>query len=262
MKGRTLLAIVAVPVLAGACSTGPVLRVCADPDNLPFSDDRERGFENRIAEVIAGDMGARVEYTWWPQRQGFLRNTLNAQKCDVVIGLPASMDAALTTRPYYRSAYAFVSRGDERIDIRSFDDERLRTLRVGIQLVGDDGANSPPAHALSRRGVIRNVVGFPVYSDPGRIVRAVASGQIDVAVAWGPLAGYYAARENPPLRVETAASQADGAAVPLAFDISLAVRTGDRERRDALDRIVDRRRAEIEAILAKYHVPRVGREGS
>ena len=260
MRNRKILALLLLAT--SACGGGPVLRVCADPDNLPFSNDQMLGFENRVADVIAADMGARVVYTWWPQRQGFLRNTLNAHKCDVVIGLPTSIHSALTTRPYYRSSYAFVSRADRHLDIASFDDARLRALRIGVQHVGDDGANSPPAHALSRRGIVRNVAGFPIYHDPARIVRAVAEGQVDVAVVWGPLAGFYAARQDPALRVVPVAAPADGPALPLAFDISVAVRSDDSERRDLLDRVIDRRRADIDAILAEYDVPRVVQEGS
>src|SRR5688572_20037424 len=131
-----------VAVAAGARAS--VLKVCADPDNLPFSNEQAQGFENRVADVIARDMGARVEYTWFPQRRGFLRNTLNAGTCDVVIGFPTVMATVATTRPYYRSSYVFVSRAERELDVASFDDERLGTLRIGVQLIGDDGANAPP----------------------------------------------------------------------------------------------------------------------
>jgi ABC-type amino acid transport substrate-binding protein len=127
-----------------------VLRVCADPNNLPFSNERGEGFENKLAEMLAADLGAELRYTWWAQRRGFFRNTLRAGSCDVVLGVPAGFELALTTSPYYRSTYAFVSRKDRHLGVRSFDDEALRRLKVGVQLVGDDGANTPPAHALAR----------------------------------------------------------------------------------------------------------------
>jgi mxaJ protein len=238
------------------------LRVCADPDNLPFSNAQEHGFENRVADLIAHDLGARVEYTWWPQRRGFLRNTLNAGSCDIAMALPTTMSAGLTTRPYYRSSYVFVTRAGQHPGLMSFDDARLHELRIGVQLVGDDGANSPPAHALSRRGIVGNVTGFPVYYDPSRIVRSVASGEIDVAIVWGPLAGYYAAQQTPPLRVMPVVPQMDSPALPMAFDISMVVRSGDRDRRTMLDALISRRRADIDAILAAYHVPRTEREES
>ena len=245
----------------------PTLRVCADPNNLPFSNERLQGFENRIADLLAQEMNVEVQYTWWAQRRGFLRNTLNAGECDVVIGLPTNIEMALTTRPYYRSSYVFVTRRDRRLGLSSLDDEALRRLKVGVQLVGDDGANSPPAHALSRRGIIRNVVGYSVYGDyasdspPSRIISAVAAGDVDVALAWGPLAGYFAARQPVPLEVVPVSPTKDGPALPLLFDISMGVRRRDRELMTRLEEIVDRRRKDIDAILAEYHVPRVERAG-
>ena len=137
----------------------PTVRVCSDPNNLPFSNGGGEGFENRLADLIARDAGTRVVYTWWAQRRGFLRNTLNAGLCDLVIGYPSGGETVKTTTPYYRSTYVFVTRRSRHLTIRSFDDPMLRRLKVGVQLVGDDGANTPPAHSLSRRGVIANVVG-------------------------------------------------------------------------------------------------------
>jgi mxaJ protein len=233
-----------------------VLRVCADPDNLPFSSDRGTGFENRVAELIASEINARIEYTWWPQRRGFLRNTLNAKRCDVVMGLPTAMEMALTTQPYYRSSYVFVSKADRRLNVSSFDDPRLRSLTIGVQMVGDDGANSPPAHALSRRGIIRNVRGYLVHDDPARIVRAVTRDDIDIAVVWGPLAAYVAAGESVPLRLTGVGAQMDTPALPLAFDISMAVRHTDVHLRNQLNEIIKRKRGEISVILAEYGVPR------
>ena len=239
------------------------LRVCSDPNNLPFSNHRQEGFENRIAGLLARDLGTTVQYTWWAQRRGFLRNTLNAGTCDVVMGYPSHADPVLTTRPYYRSTYVFVTRRASRLDIRSFDAPQLRTLRIGVQLVGDDGANSPPAHALSRRGITANVRGYTVYGDysrespPSEIVAAVARGDIDVATVWGPVAGYFAARQRVPLDIVAVAPQTEGV-VPEVFDISMAVRRNDRARQRQLDDFIQRRRSAIDAILARYHVPRVG----
>jgi ABC-type amino acid transport substrate-binding protein len=143
--------------------------VCSDPNNLPFSNGRLEGFENRIAELIAGEMNATVSYSWWAQRRGFIRNTLNASECDLVMGLPSGFEMALTTSPYYRSPYVFVYRKGSGLAIRSFDDEHLRRVKVGMQIIGDDQANSPPAHALASRKIINNVVGYTVYGDyPGR----------------------------------------------------------------------------------------------
>jgi mxaJ protein len=131
------------------------LRVCADPNNLPFSNRQLEGFENRIADLLAREMNATVDYTWWAQRRGFIRNTLKAGDCDVVIGLPMVSEMALTTKPYYRSTYVFVYRQDKGLNVRSFDDPILRKIKIGVHLIGDDFANTPPAHALTARGIIQ-----------------------------------------------------------------------------------------------------------
>jgi mxaJ protein len=238
-----------------------VLRVCADPNNLPFSNDRLEGFENRLADLVAREMGAEVSYTWWAQRRGFLRSTLNAGECDVVMGIPASWELALATRPYYRSSYVFVTRRGFRVS--SFDDPVLRRVRIGVQLVGDDYANAPPAHALAARGVIGNVHGYSVYGDyrqespPAAVVEAVARGEVDVAVVWGPLAGWTARRQPVPLEIVPVSPQIDLPFLPFVFDIAMGVRRGDAALKEELDAILERRRPEIETLLDEYGVPRV-----
>lgn len=248
-----------------AVSATGALRVCADPNNLPFTNAKGEGFENRIAALLGRDLGSRVEYTWFAQRRGFLRNTLTAQKCDVVMGLPVDSDAAWTTKPYYRSTYVFVTRRSRNLHLRSFDDPQLRSLRIGVELVGEDGANTPPAHALSRRGIISNVIGYSVYGDyrtnspPSAIIQAVARGDVDVAAAWGPMAGYFAARQPVPLDVAPVQPQVDGRFLPQTFSIAMATRRRDTARHQQLEQFIDRRRREIDRILAEYHVPRVDR---
>jgi mxaJ protein len=238
-----------------------VLRVCADPNNLPFSNEKHEGFENRIAELVARDLGAELHYTWWAQRRGYVRNTLRAGLCDVFIGLPTGLDMVLVTRPYYRSTYTFVTRRDGP-RVRSFDDPRLRRLRVGVQLIGDDYANSPPAEALSHRGIVKQVRGYSVIGNyrepdpPSRIVKAVADGDVDVAVVWGPLAGWYAKRSPVPLRVVPVSPEVDVPYLPFVFDIAMGVRRGETAFRDSLDAILVRRRRDIDGILAGYGVPR------
>ena len=245
-----------------------VLRVCADPNNLPFSDSSGAGFENRLASIVAGEMSARVSYTWWAQRRGFVRNTLNARECDVLMGVPAQFELTAVTHPYYRSSYAFVSRRDRALGIRSLDDSALRHLKIGVQLVGDDYANAPPAHALAKRGIVENVRGFNVQGDyrrpspPARIIDAVASGDIDVAIAWGPLAGYFASRAAVPLDVVPVSPQMDPPALPLAFDIAMGVRRSDGALRDTLNAILTRRHASIDSLLAVYAVPVVERDSA
>jgi mxaJ protein len=261
---RALRALLSIGLLMSCQVHARELRVCADPNNLPYSDEAGEGFENRIVELIARDLGAHVDYTWWAQRRGAIRNTLNAGHCDVIPGMASSGGMTGTTDPYYRSTYVFVTRARSGLgNLHSLDDPRLRTLRVGVQLIGDDGANTPPAHALARRGIVDNVRGYMVYGDYARhapqadIVDAVAKGDIDVALAWGPTAGYFAAREQTPLRLVPVTPWLDGPQSPMVFDVSMGVRRDDRALRRALDRALARNHAAIQRILDDYHVPRV-----
>ncbi len=182
-------------------------RVCADPNNLPFSNKAQQGFENKLADLIAGELGEKVTYAWHAQRRGFIRQTLKAKLCDVIMGMPTQIDMLATTKPYYRSVYVFVSRADRHLDIRSIKDPRLRTLKIGVQVIGDDGFNTPPSHALSEQGMDHNLVGYTVYGDyrqpnpPATIVTAVEKGDVDIAAVWGPLAGYFAERSPTPLTI-------------------------------------------------------------
>jgi len=239
------------------------LRVCADPNNLPFSNEARDGFENKIASVIGAELQRPVSYTWWAQRRGFVRNTLNTGECDLVVGTAAGMDMLSTTRPYYKSTYVFVSRRDRGLNIRSFDDSLLRHLKIGVQLIGDDHVNTPPVHALANRGIVRNVKGFLVYGDYAQanpsapIVTAVEKGDVDVAVVWGPLAGYYAKQSSVPLDLVPVAPRIDLPYLPFVFDISMGVRRGDSTFRAQIDSIIVRRQPTIDSILDSYGVPRV-----
>jgi mxaJ protein len=250
-----------LPPAARGVTPRPVLRVCADPNNLPFSNERGEGFENKIAERLATALGADLRYTWWPQRRGFIRNTLARGTCDVIIGLPAAADMVAHTRPYYRSTYVFVT-PQGRPAVHSFDDPTLRRLRIGIPLVGDDGQNPPPEAALARRGIAGNVVGFAVYGNyaapdpPLDLLRALARGEIDVAAAWGPQAGYFARVNHLPLTLTPIEPESG---LTFTFDIAVGVRRGPRDEslRQRLDRALERERPAIQEILAEYGVPRV-----
>jgi mxaJ protein len=238
------------------------LRVCADPNNLPFSNQAGEGFENKIVEQIAQDLGATLTYTWWAQRRGFVRNTLKAGLCDLWPGIAAGMDMLDTTRPYYRSSYVFVTRADRALDITSFDDPKLRQLTIGVQMVGNDANNTPPAHALARLGITANVRGYMLYGDysqpnpPAAIIEAVVRGDIDVAVVWGPLAGYFASEQhNVPLTLTPVSPQDDDPQSPMVFAISMGVRKGDTAFENEINEELQRRRPEIAQILARYHVP-------
>lgn len=240
------------------------LRVCADPNNLPFSNEAGEGFENRLAELLGREMGKPVRYTWWAQRRGFVRNTLRAGECDLVVGVPSSFELVLATRPYYRSTYVFVYRKDAGFRVRSFDDAILREKTIGVHLVGDDGANTPPAHALSKRGIVGNVRGYMLYGDyskpnpPARILDALAEGEIDVAIVWGPLAGYFVPKQRVAMEVVPVSPQIDLPFLPFVYDISMGVRRDDAAFKARVEQILAERRAEVDAILDEYGVPRVG----
>lgn len=264
MKWRRYLCFVvsAVPMMIGtAAANAAMLRVCADPNNLPFSDRAGRGFENKIVELIAQDLGLTVDYTWWAQRRGYVRHTLKADLCDIWSGVASGAEMMTSTRPYYRSSYVFVTRADRGLHIASFDDPQLRKLIIGVQMVGSDAMNTPPAHAFARRGIVQNVRGYMLYGDyrephpPSAIVDAVENGDVDVAVVWGPLAGYFAAQGSTPLTIEPVEPWRDGTELPMAFYISMGVRRGDNALLRRLDDSLERNHSAISAILAEYHVP-------
>lgn len=244
------------------------LRVCADPNNMPFSDSAGHGFENRIASLVARDLHEPVAYTWWAQRRGFVRNTLGAQRCDVVIGIIAGDEQLSTTTPYYRSTYVFVTRRSSNLHLASMNDPRLRRVRIGIHVIGDDYNSLPPGVALAGRGIVRNVVGYSIYGNyaepnpPAALIEGVERGDVDVAVAWGPLAGYFAKHSPVPLVVAPIEPSMDArTGTVFTFPIAIGVRKGNEALRDVLQRVIDRDGARIHAILNEYGVPMVtGRE--
>lgn len=237
------------------------LRVCADPDNLPFSHEDGSGFENRIARLVAEDLGLPLRYEWLPDRRGFVRKTMGANLCDVIVGVPVEFERTLNTAPYYRSTYVWVERQRDGTAPASLDDARLPGLRIGVQLIGDDLAASPPGHVLARRGLTANVVGFPVVGEQPsaqRMVAALAAGQIDAALVWGPQAGYFAQRAPVPLRVRQLAAATSLADQRFEFAIAMGVRRGDQALRALLDDVIRRRQPDIDRILAEYAVPTMG----
>jgi mxaJ protein len=260
MSSASRSALVLLACLAANTVAARELRVCADPNNLPFSNERGEGFENRIVELIAADLGAEVSYVWAAQRRGYVRR-LREGECDLIPGVANGVERLRATPAYYGSIYAFVRRADAP-EITSLDDPALKQLRIGVQMVGDDGANTPPAHALARRGMIDNVRGYSLYGDyaepnpPSRILDAVAKGEIDVAVVWGPLAGYFASRQSAPLRVSPVGTLFDGPGLPMAFNIAMATRRDDPLYPE-VSAALARHRDEIGRILGDYGVPRV-----
>jgi len=257
------LLIVIVTVASTTCQAAPLLRVCADPNNLPWSNQQQQGFENHIASLLANDMGMQVSYVWYPQGEKFFRNTLNAGVCDVVMGVPSGMEKTATTRPYYTSSYAFISRQDRHLAISSLDDPRLRTLKIGVHILSEPEDTLPPVYGLISRGLVRNLVGYSIFGNlteknpSADLIRAVLNRDVDVAVVWGPLAGYFARQSTVPLRVTAIETDPRNPALPMIFRIAIGVRPQDEALCRRLDAEIARREPEIHRLLAAYGIPQV-----
>jgi len=257
-----------VVLLLGAAAAGAspahLLTVCADPNNLPYSNKQGQGFENKLAALVAKDFGMQISYFWFPQHDAFFRRTLNAGACDVVMGAPAGTDEADTTEPYYRSSYVFVARRDFKLNINSFDDPRLKTLRVGVNVLGNGEDSLPPVYALASRGIVRNVVGYSVFGGglaqtdrAAELIHAVSAKDVDVAVVWGPIAGYYALRSTVPLELTPVVNDPAHPDMPLAFEIGIGVRQGNVALKQRLEAELKRRHSEIVQLLRSYGIPQV-----
>ena len=267
---RILALIVAMLPASMALAQAPAasLKVCADPDNLPQSDRSGAGYENKLAEALARDLGRKLEYTWFPQRMGFVRQTLRAQddvthefKCDVIIGVPKGYELTATTQPYMRSIYALVAPGkDEYRKLKSAEDllslprERLGKLRFGVF------ARSPPTDWLLKNGLIDQVHFYAAQSgDPSEhpaniIERDLAAGTIDVAMVWGPVAGFLADRHKGgdawlaiPFRPDPA--------IQFDYEMSMGVRFGEKEWKDTLDKWIATHGDDIRTVLTTFRVP-------
>jgi mxaJ protein len=265
MKQTAILTVLSL--LLGSCGTQRTLTACADPNNLPFSNRAGQGFENKLAAMIASDLHAKLNYIWWAQRRGYVRNTLKERKCDFWPGIASNVEMVATSRPYYRSTYVFVTRDASNLKGLTLDDPRLKHLKIGVQMVGNDASNTPPAHALAHRGIIGNIRGYMLYGDyrrpnpPAAIVEAVERGDVDVAVVWGPLAGYFAAQSPVPLRLEPVTPWFADQQWPMQFDISVGVQNGNQKTLRQIDQVLTRRSADVGKLLAAYHVPVVSAEG-
>src|SRR5438105_1487820 len=233
MCSRFLRLLCAAVLLTGvAWAQGRELKVCADPDNLPFSNTKQEGFENRIAELIARDFNAHLTYVWQRMGRGFVREYLNKSVCDLLIGIPTNYRPVLTTSPYYRSTYVFVTRRDTRLKPASLDDPSLRQMKIGVQVLEEE--YTPPGTALARRGLQNDIVGFETMGDDAdSIMRAVADHKVDTAVVWGPLAGYFASKIGG-LSLTPVVPEVDPPGVPFTFAISMGVRKGNTQLRDDL----------------------------
>lgn len=227
------------------------LKVCADPHNLPFSNQQQQGFENKIARLLADDLNAQVSFQWQRMGRGFLRDVMNNGTCDVLLGVPVGMRGLLVTQPYYRSTYVFVSRAEEK-PIQSLDDPRLAGKKIGVQVLEEDYA--PPASALARRGLSSSIRGYEM-DDPGAIVAAVANHEVDLAIVWGPLAGYYAAKYGKRLRLKAVQPEIDSSKLPFTYAIAAGVRKNDPELYTKLSAALAKEHQPIQQILRSYKVP-------
>jgi quinoprotein dehydrogenase-associated probable ABC transporter substrate-binding protein len=251
-----------IAVTANVTAAAPsILRICADPNDLPYSNVQEQGFENELARMITKDLGMVPSYTWMPQRSAFFDKTLAAGVCDVVLGVPSGMANMRITHPYYRSGYVFVSRANRNLVIHSLDDPRLRQVQIGVHLLGHGESDLPPVHALASRGIIRNLVGYNIFgnldeSNPASdLIQAVARGDVDLAVAWGPIAGYFARQSKVPLQVTVIDADPLNPSLPFGFDIGIGVQPKNRELEIRLDTELDQRKSEINQLLARFGIP-------
>ena len=231
-----------------------VLRVCADPHNLPFSNDKGEGFENKLAELFAEKLGKKLDYTYFPQATGFVRMTLGSHRCDVIMGFPQGDDLVQGTNPYYRTAYALVAKqGSGLEDVATLEDERLKGKHIGIV------AGTPPATNMAVNGLMANAKPYPLMVDTRldssaeAMIADLASGQIEAAILWGPMAGFYAKKANPPLHVTPLVQEKSGPR--LAFRIGMGVRGADQNWKRQLNRMIQENQPAINKILLDFGVP-------
>lgn len=253
-SGLRMAAVAVAMAAMTAAATGAPLRVCGDPNDLPFSNKAGQGLDNRVALVLGRDLGRPVQFIWARSRRGFLREQFNKGACDLLMGVPAGMKGVLTSNPYYRSSYVFVTPAGEHMRITAFSDPRLNGRRIGLQVLEDDF--SPPSLPLIRYGHAGQLVGFDSFTQADEIVRAVANGKVGAAVVWGPIAGYYAARLRLPVVLSPVSPGVDPAThTPFWFAVSAAVHRGDKTLLDQVNAAIAKHRTEIEHILVTYHVP-------
>ena len=231
-------------------------KVCADQDNMPYSNDKGEGFENKIAELLAKDLNKELSYQFWHDRFGFLRNTLNAKRCDVIIGTNTTYDALNTTKPYYRAGHVWIYRKDSGYDIQDWDSPDLRKGTIGLV------DKSPVAQALNANGLMGNARPYRIQRDltqsPGQPVEDVISGRIDIAIMWGPLGGYYAKQSDEDLVVVQIPEYSKGNKKlqgKTYWNISAGVRRGEDERREMIEGAIFRNLDKIYAIMDEYGVP-------
>jgi len=262
---RHAVAALAALLLAGpaGAQTGDLvatdaLRVCADPSNLPFSNERGEGYENRIAALVAKALERKLDYVFFPQVQGFVRNTIRAGRCDLVMGTVAGDELLQNTNPYYHTTYVIAFRPDKPPPER-LDDPAMKGLRLGAI------ARTPPVDLLVRYGLVTSTRFFPLAVDtrhesPGAdLVRAVADGELDAALVWGPIAGYQAKVKSLPISMRALPSEPGAARMD--FRITMGVRSQETEWRRQINNLIRQRQGEIDGILRDFGVPLLDEQG-
>jgi quinoprotein dehydrogenase-associated probable ABC transporter substrate-binding protein len=253
------LKLLAALLLVLAClpaSATPPLRICADPDNLPFSNRARAGFDDRIISLVARDIHRAPVFLWARSRRGFLREQFNRNACDVLLGVPTGVRGVAVTDPYYTSSYAFVTPARKRLQIDSFSDERLNEQRIGLQILEED--LSPPSLPLIRYGHAAQLVGFKSFGKAeGDVVKAVADGRVGIAIVWGPVAGYFARRSRMPLAVTPVSRGYTFSSIPFTYSIGFGVHKQDSLLLQQLDDSIHRLQPDINRILGAFAVPTV-----
>jgi mxaJ protein len=250
-----LLALSCVPAFGAS-----TLRMCADPDNLPFSDRAGAGFDDRIAVMIAHDLHREPVFVWARPRRGFLREQFNKGACDLLLGVPVGMHGVAVSAPYYTSSYAFVTPARSKLKIASFSDEQLHGKRIGLQILEED--LSPPSLPLIRSGYAAQIVGFDSFGkQEGDVVKAVADGRVGVAVVWGPVAGYFAHESAVPLTVTLVPAPYKFAGVPFTYGIGFGVHKQDQVLLEQVNGSIQRLQPKIDHVLAQFGVPVVSLAG-
>jgi quinoprotein dehydrogenase-associated probable ABC transporter substrate-binding protein len=236
-----------------------VLRVCADPNNMPFSTDKGEGFENKLAALLAEKLGKGLSYSWYPQATGFVRNTLAAHKCDVIMGIPQGDDLVQVTNPYYRTAYALVFKPGHGLDgVDTLGDPRLKGKRIGVV------AGTPPGNNMAANGLMANAKPYPlvidtrVDSSAAAMMHDLAAGDIDAGVLWGPMAGYYARQSPSAVTVVPLVKETTGPR--LAYRIAMGVRYTDQEWKRQLNRTIKDNQGAISRLLLSFGVPLLGED--
>lgn len=240
--------------LSGELVDPQALRVCADPRNMPFSNERGEGFENKLAELFAAKLNKKLEFAYFPQATGFVRMTLGAHRCDVIMGFPQGDDLVQGTNPYYRTAYALVTKPDSNLeDVDTLEDARLTGKHLGVV------AGTPPATNMAANGLMAGAKSYPLVIDTRfdssaqAMIEDLGTGQIDAAVLWGPMAGYYARKSDPPLHVTPLVKETTGPR--LIYPIGMGVRGSDQNWKRMLNRLIQDNQPEINKLLIGFGVP-------